>query len=157
MLRPRDAINFVNLCLAECNGEIELNEDIVLEAEEKFYSVRKTALAKEWGSIFFHIDEYLDSLEFLTTINFKIKELTVQEKDSVLNYLMDRPNIQPDNEEHNNRMLNFDELVKVWFTVGVIGIQKSETLVIYSSFEKPELDITDLTKKFVIHPLFFRH
>lgn len=157
MLRPRDAINFVNLCLAECNGEIELNEDIVLEAEEKFYSVRKTALAKEWGSIYTHIEEYLDSLAFLNTVSFKLNELTIIEKDTVLNYLMNRPNIQPDNEEHNNRMLNFDELVKVWFTVGVIGIKKSKTLTIYSSFEKPELDITDLTKEFVIHPLFFRH
>jgi len=157
MLRPRDAINFVNLCLAECNGEIELNEDIVLEAEEKFYSVRKTALAKEWGSIYLHIKDYLDSLAFLYVRNFKIGELPIHMKDKVLSYLLERPNLQPDNEEHNNRMLNFDELVKVWFTVGVIGIKKSKTLTINSSFEKPELDITDLTKEFVIHPLFFRH
>ncbi|MFT5852617.1 MAG: hypothetical protein ACI87J_002595 [Colwellia sp.] len=157
MLRPRDAINFVNLCLAECNGEIQLNEDIILEAEEKFYSVRKTALVKEWGSIYSHIKEYLDSLSFLDVTKFKIAGLSTKTKETVLNYLMERPNLLPDNEEHNNRMLNFDELVKVWFTVGVIGIKKSKTLIIYSSFEKPELDITDLSKEFVIHPLFFRH
>jgi hypothetical protein len=157
MLRPRDAINFVNLCLAECNGNIELSEDIVLEAEEKFYSVRKTALCKEWGSIYLHIKDYLDSLSFLTFVNFKTLELTDSLKDKVLNYLMERPNNLPDNEDHNNRMLNFEELVKVWFTVGVIGIKKSKTLTIYSSFEKPVLDITDLNKQFEIHPLFFRH
>ncbi len=62
MLRPRDAIDFVNSCLAECNGKITLSEDIVLEAEEKYYSKRKRALEKEWISIFPHIKDYLECL-----------------------------------------------------------------------------------------------
>lgn len=157
MLRPRDAINFVNLCLSECNGGIELDEDIVLEAEEKFYSVRKTALVKEWGSIYPHTRDYLDSISFLASVNFRVSELDTLIKERVLNYLIDRPNHLPENEEHNNRMLNFEELVKFWFVVGAIGIKKSKTLVVYSSFEKPELDIADLNKEFEIHPLFFRH
>ncbi|MBL4765144.1 MAG: hypothetical protein JKX67_07685 [Colwellia sp.] len=156
MLRPRDAINFVNLCLSECNGKVKLTEDIVLVAEEKFYAVRKTALGKEWGSIYPHIMEYLDSLSFIDLNNFKISGLTELIKNKVLSYLMDRPNNQPNDEEHNSRLLDFEELIKVWFAVGVIGIKKSETLIIYSSFEKPELDITDLNKEFEIHPLFFR-
>ncbi|ELR66037.1 hypothetical protein C942_00479 [Photobacterium marinum] len=156
MLRPRDAINFVNLCLSECDGRVELNEDIVLEAEEKFYSVRKKALVKEWKSIYSHIEDYLDSLSFIKYKSFKISELTESDKNRVLNYLINRPNTNPDDEEHNNRLLDFEELVKVWFVVGIIGIKKSNTLLIFSSFEKPELDITDLNKKFEIHPLFFR-
>ncbi|SEH85769.1 hypothetical protein SAMN05660691_01836 [Rheinheimera pacifica] len=157
MLRPRDAINFVNLCLAECDGKVDLNEDIVLEAEEKFYSVRKVALVKEWKSIYSHIADYLDALSFLKEKFFKISDVPEQIKDRALNYLINRPNDQPNDEEHNNRILDFDQLMKVWFTVGVIGIKKSSTLTIYSSFEKPELDITDLTKSFEVHPLFFRH
>ena len=157
MLRPRDAINFVNLCLSECNGKVQLTEDIVLEAEEKFYSVRKTALTKEWGSLYFHIKDYLDSLSFLNKNNFKISSLEESTKDNVLNYLLNRPNLRPNDEEHNNRLVDFEELIKVWFSVGVIGIKKSQKLIIYSSFEKPELDITDLNKEFEIHPLFFRN
>ncbi len=157
MLRPRDAINFVNLCLAECDGDIELNEDIILEAEEKFYAVRKKALTKEWGSIYSYIDDYLDSISILTDKSFCIPEINSKVKDAILNYLLNRPANRNDDEGHNARMLEFDELVKVWFTVGVIGIKKSKTLTIYSSFEKPELDITDLNKTFEIHPLFFRH
>ena len=157
MLRPRDAIDFINLCLSECDGDVELNEDIVLEAEEKFYSKRKKALIKEWRSIFPYIEDYLDSLSFLKEKEFKIENLEDNEKESVLNYLLDRPNEDSTDDIHNNRMLNFDELVKVWFTVGVIGIKKSETLIIYSSFEKQNLDITDLNRDFTIHPLFYRN
>ena len=154
MLRPRDAINFVNLCLAECDGSVVLNEDIVLEAEEKFYSVRKKALITEWKSIFPHIDDYLDSLSFIKDKLFCVHSL--DNKEQVLNYLLSRPNDKPDDDEHNGRLLDFEKLIKVWFVVGIIGIKKSENITIYSSFEKPELDITDLNKQFDIHPLFFR-
>ncbi|SGZ20498.1 P-loop ATPase, Sll1717 family [Moritella viscosa] len=157
MLRPKDAINFVNLCLSECDGQVELNEDIVLTAEEKFYSVRKQALIKEWLSIFIHIKDYLDSLSFISDKSFKIAELAENDKNNVLEYLLSRPHSKDNDEEHNNRLLEFEELVKVWFIVGIIGIKKSDTLIIYSSFEKPELDITDLKRQFEIHPLFFRH
>lgn len=156
MLRPRDAIDFVNSCLKECDGEVELNEDIVLEAEEKYYSKRKNALVKEWQSIFPCIKDYLDSLSRIATNEFNLDGLSQTCKDGVLNFLLNRPNEYPDDEVHTNRLMNFEELLKVWFTVGVIGIKKSKTLIIYSSFEKQELDITDLNKTFYIQPLFYR-
>lgn len=156
MLRPRDAISFVNLCLGACDGKVELNEDIILEAEEKFYSGRKKALVKEWASIYHHIESYLDSLSFIPTNEFNVLDMSQAVIDQVLNYLLDIPVVKHD-EEHDRRAMDVNELIKVWFAVGVIGIKKSSTLFIYSSFEKPELDITDLNKKFVIHPLFFRN
>ncbi|WP_061013329.1 P-loop ATPase, Sll1717 family [Photobacterium leiognathi] len=156
MLRPRDAIDFVNLCLAECDGNVELNEEIVLEAEEKYFATRKNALVKEWKSIFPHIKDYLDALSFVNVNEFTVKELDEDIKDTTLNYLLDRPAYSIDDDLHNNRMTNFEELIKVWFTVGVIGFKKSPKVTIYSSFEKHELDITDFNKTFRIHPLFFR-
>lgn len=156
MLRPRDAIDFVNLCLAECDGNVELNEEIVLEAEEKYFATRKNALVKEWKSIFPHIKDYLDALSFVNVDEFKVAELDEKIKDRALNYLLERPTQSVDDELHNNRITNFDELIKVWFTVGVVGFRKSAKITIYSSFEKHELDITDFNKTFRIHPLFFR-
>lgn len=157
MLRPRDAINFVNLCLSECDGQIELNEDIVLEAEEKFYSVRKKALIKEWKSIFPYIDDYLDSISLLSNNTFTIQKMSKSQIDKVLNYLLSRPSSESTDEQHTNRLVEFESLIKVWFTVGIIGIKKSDSIIIYSSFEKPDLDITDLNRVFEIHPLFYRH
>lgn len=156
MLRPRDAIDFVNSCLAVCNGEIELNEDIVFEAEEKYYAKRKSALVKEWKSIYPYIKDYLDVLSLINTDEFRCAELSQETKDSVSNYLLERPNLDLEDEKHNNRIVSMEELLKVWFTVGVVGLKKSKNLIIYSSFEKQDLDITDLNKTFKIHPLFYR-
>ncbi|HDY9015162.1 TPA: DNA repair protein [Citrobacter koseri] len=154
MLRPRDAINFVNLCLAECHGVVELNEDIVLMAEEKFYSSRKRALVTEWKSIFPYINQYLDSLALIHTPDFAIDQLS--NKDDILNYLLDKASSDGENPEHDKLLFDFNELVKVWFIVGVIGIKRTKNIIIYSSFEKPTLDITDLKRNFVIHPLFVK-
>ncbi len=157
MLRPRDAIDFINSCLSECNGKIALSEDIVLEAEEKYYSKRKRALEKEWVSIFPHIKDYLDALSYVSVPEFTISGLDQDIRDATLNYLLGKAHESLDDEQHNNRLTNFDELVKVWFTIGVVGFKKSDSLTIYTSFDKQELDITDLRKTFKIHPLFYRY
>lgn len=153
MLRPRDAIDFINLCLSEANGETSLSEDLVLAAEEKFYHSRKQAMIKEWVSFYSHIKDYLDCISFIRTPCFKIKDVSA--KDKIQEYLINRSVID-DSEKHNDIALEFEKLMNVWFCIGVIGIKKSATLTIYSSFEKPFLDITDLNKEFSIHPLFFR-
>ncbi|WP_407829426.1 P-loop ATPase, Sll1717 family [Shewanella algae] len=93
MLRPRDAIDLVNLCLAECDGGVELNEDIVLEAEEKYYSKRKNALIKEWKSIFDYIKDYLDALSFIPDSEFQTSTLSQIIKDEILNYLLNQGGI----------------------------------------------------------------
>jgi hypothetical protein len=155
MLRPRDAISFVNQCLSQCDGDVFIDENIVLTAEEKFYALRKKALAKEWLSIYPHVQDYLDALSFLKHDRFSLESLCDSEKDGCLNYLLSK-SYNYNDPVHNNRILEFNELMKVWFTIGVIGISKTEDIQIYSSFEKPTLDITDLNRKFLIHPLFYR-
>lgn len=153
MLRPRDAIDFINLCLAEANGDTYLSEDLVLTAEEKFYHSRKQAMIKEWVSFYSHIKDYLDCISFIRTPSFKAEDISV--KDKIQEYLINRSVID-DNEKHTDIALEFENLMNVWFCIGVIGIKKTATLTIYSSFDKPFLDITDLNKEFSIHPLFFR-
>lgn len=156
MLRPRDAISFVNYCLKECDGTVSINKNIVLMAEEKFFSSRKRALVSEWASIYKNISHYVDSLSFLKNSEFTISEMQDTEKNEILTYILDRAPSESEDEVHSKIILNFDELMKVWFIVGVIGIKRADTLVVYSSYDKPDLDITDMNRKFVIHPLFNR-
>lgn len=154
MLRPRDAIDFVNLCLSEADGSTEMNESMLLLAEEKYYVSRKQALIKEWISIYSHVEDYLDSLVYMTRSSFRVSEISA-ENESVMSYLVERTNGQ-DDQFHSDICLNFESLLRVWFVFGVLGVKKSENLIVYSSFDKPSLDISDLNKEFVIHPLFFR-
>ena len=156
MLRPRDAISFINYCLKECDGNVSMDKDIVLMAEEKFFSSRKRALVSEWVSIYKNISEYVDSLSILKHSNFSLDSISEDNKNEVLTYILDRAPSENESELHTKIIMNFDELMKVWFIVGVIGIKKTDTLIIYSSYDKPDLDITDMKRTFVIHPLFDR-
>lgn len=154
MLRPRDAIDFVNLCLSLCDGETLLNESIVIEAEEKFYSSRKRALCDEWISLYSDIEVYIDSLHLLGSDRLTLSNLNDDKKNNLLGYIID--NSQGKTDHHNELATNIEKLLKLWFEIGIIGIEKSNTLIIYSSFDKPNIDITDLRKNFRVHPLFFR-
>lgn len=154
MLRPRDAINFVNYCLSECDGKVNINEDIVISAEEKYYFSRKSALVTEWISIYKYIEFYLDAASFLDGFKFNRSGISQGTKDKISNYLLET--VDKEDELHAKVVESFDEIMKIWFVVGVIGIQKTESLIIYSSFDKPSLDITDMDRNFYVHPLFQR-
>lgn len=156
MLRPRDAISFVNYCLKECDGEVSIDKDIVLMAEEKFFSSRKRALVSEWVSIYKNMSDYVDALALLKASEFTSSSIDDANKNEILTYILDRISLENANELHSKIIMNFDELMKVWFIVGIIGIKRTETLIIYSSYDKPDLDITDMNRTFVIHPLFNR-
>lgn len=156
MLRPRDAISFVNYCLKECDGNVSIDQNIVLIAEEKYFSSRKRALVSEWVSIYKYISDYVDSLSLLQCSEFSTTSLEDSKKNEILTYILDRVSSGNEDKLHSKIVMNFDELVKVWFIVGIIGIKRTESLVIYSSYDKPDLDITDMKRTFYIHPLFNR-
>lgn len=154
MLRPRDAIDFVNFCLSQGDGVSSLNEDHVFEAEEKYYNSRKNAINKEWLSRYKHISDYTDSIALIHKREFTKEEIE-SDITAVMDFLMSKSTAEDDSNDENIAT-NFNALLDVWFTIGLIGIKKSETLIVFSSFDKPSLDISDYNKTFLIHPLFYR-
>ena len=156
MMRPRDAIEFVNICLRNVSGEsANLNEDIVLEAEESFYAERKVALCSEWYSLYPNLRQFLDALSVFLDSDINLQNL-IEKKDVICEILLQADDLE---DEIIKKCVNGDlsDLLNVWFICGVIGRKKSETLIIYSNHKKPDLDITDYNKEFKIHPLFFRN
>ena len=155
MLRPRDAIDFVNQCLSEGDGYTELNQEMVLKAEENYFSSRKKALVKEWVSLYPHIKEYIDCISFIENIEFTHGDDNQAVLNNIVDYLT-QFNSRVDDERHTEIVCEFSELIRVWFVIGILGIKKHENLIIYANFDKPELDITDMGNAFIIHPLFYR-
>lgn len=164
MLRPRDAIDFVNICFKKAQGSSVITVDHILEAEESFYESRKGAIIKEYGGLYTDISHYLDAIFFI-----KERIFTFQNVKLVINSISDLF-IDNDNDNDNNitpikKLFLADTtnekcvrlLLDVWFKVGIIGIKKSDTIIIYSTFSKRKLDISDYDKSFIIHPLFWRH
>lgn len=109
------------------------------------------ALNKEWMSQYPNVLKYIDAISLINIKKFKIEELN---KDEILIYVMENSSIN--NSIDEKIATDIKLLVNVWFTIGIIGIEKTKTLTVYSSFDKPILDITDYNKTFVIHPLFYR-
>lgn len=109
------------------------------------------ALNKEWMSQYPNVLKYIDAISLINIKKFKIEELN---KDEILIYVMENSSIN--NSVDEKIATDIKLLVNVWFTIGIIGIEKTKTLMVYSSFDKPILDITDYNKTFVIHPLFYR-
>ena len=154
MLRPRDAIDFVNICFKEADGSPVLEEDHVLTAEEKFYKSRKDALIKEWVSIYPNIEIYIDIL-----LNILEKKFCLSDLNIYTNEILEIGSKSSESDSIVDSCISddFRAIVDVWFTVGLVGIFKKESLIIYSSFEMQNLDLTDYKKTFSIHPLFYRY
>jgi len=165
MLRPRDAIDFVNICFNKAQGNTVISEDNIIEAEESYYVSRKQALAKEWGGLYPEIANYLDALSFVKKRTFDFKALKKQ-KSLIEEHLINNSKFDEQSEIIQNFLKDKTEkssdqalskLLELWFRVGVIGIHKSPKIIIYSNFQKRKLDITDFNKTFIIHPLFWRN
>ena len=156
MLRPRDAIEYVNLCLSKVSGNVgKLNHSVVLEAEEDFYSSRKSALCSEWYSLYPNLRIYLDALSVFETNTINKNVLSTM-KDEFCEILLKSENLD-DDVISKCIASDFTDILNIWFICGVIGRNKTEDIVIYSNHLKMELDITDFNKNFRIHPLFFRN
>lgn len=160
MLRPRDAIQFVNCCFQAADGETELREEHVLTAEETYFTSRKKALIKEWQSIYPAIQTYVDLIQLFDIREFKKGAFKTRIK-LIRQALLDTCNEQDPlvcrlfEDKCSDESL-IDGILDIWFTIGIIGIVKAENVVIYSKYEKEHLDISDYDKKFRIHDLYWR-
>lgn len=160
MLRPRDAIEFVNCCFQAADGETELREEHVLAAEETYFTSRKKALIKEWQSIYPAIQTYVDLIQLFDIREFKVGAFKTRIK-SIRQTLIETCNEQDtlvckifENNCSDESLI--EGILDIWFTIGIIGIVKAENVVIYSKYEKEHLDISDYDKKFRIHDLYWR-
>lgn len=160
MLRPRDAIDFVNCCFHAADGKTDIEEAHVLEAEEFYFTSRKKALIKEWQSIYPEMQTFIDLIQILPNKTFDKKSLqkhilSIKEKLINTNNMDDKLVMKALDDNALDDLI-IEELMDIWFVSGLIGIKKSENLIIYSKYEKEHLDISDYDKMFSIHPLYWR-
>lgn len=160
MLRPRDAIDFVNCCFHAAEGKTDIEEPHVLEAEELYFTSRKKALVKEWQSIYPEMQTFIDLIQLLTDKTFGrncLKKQISSIKEKLINSNnLDDNLVQKVIDDNTSDEIIINELMDIWFVSGLVGIKKSEDLVIYSKYEKEHLDVSDYDKLFSIHPLYWR-
>ena len=61
--RPRDVINFINICLSKTNGESKISRAIFVKAEREYSETRYRALIQEWNGTIKDIENFLEILK----------------------------------------------------------------------------------------------
>lgn len=162
MMRPRDAISFVNICICEADSESSISKENVLSGEEIFKRERYTALNHEWGDVYGNIETYFKIIQMLGN-KFKYKDLLNQECFSQIEILAYENNTLAEKfmvrktDDSTVKESIIKELINILFTIGIIGIKDNKTNRInYSTPARPALTVLDFTDtmSFEVHPLF---
>jgi hypothetical protein len=128
LYRPRDAIAFVNECLARSEGKQVISAATVNQAEVEYSSKRVKALSFEWVSHYPRLVDYFSLIERMPS-TFKISAIT---KERVEKYAIDHMDDQsPDPlDQASAAFLNGGSvhaflivLVKALYHIGIIGVK----------------------------------
>lgn len=165
MMRPRDIITFVNLCIEESDNKTSVSEDAVLRAEKSFQHDRLNALYSEWQENIPAIRVYVSTL-FVLPVSFTLSEIVENFYDKIESSILAEETYEEDSlvrafletspTDLVKRRRNIQRLIEVGFLIGAVG-KKDGNILVYSTPSIPELmpkdyNISDI--EFILHPLF---
>lgn len=130
LLRPRDAIMFVNQVLDEAVGRNQLTAEVIKIAERKYSQGRLRSLCDEWLVEYPNLDSYL-SILYRKSSSFKVKEMSDTEIDNVIFALLEKGGAEETLVSLAERCLNGkiskvqfrDEFLFILHKIGVVGIK----------------------------------
>ncbi|MBQ8847746.1 MAG: hypothetical protein IJ003_02240 [Candidatus Gastranaerophilales bacterium] len=166
MMRPRDLISFVNLCLIEADGKTTITEENILSAELNYKKERLQALDHEWSNIYGNIEGYINILyhlgnkfKYMDLINNKYNEISEMIFEYFKDCDMQLKNDFKYSESQTSyaREQNIRKLLNVMYTIGLIGIKtKNSDIVKYATPFAASLTALDYNEniEFCIYPLF---
>ena len=137
LLRPRDAIMFVNTCLIESQGKAEITSATIKLAEKAYSYDRVEALKYEWLVEHPLIKNYIEILHGKTS-SFKVSSIPSDELDALILELAQHSLINSDAVVHSahdymsgsspSSLMHFQQnLLFTLYSIGVIGIKVDGT------------------------------
>ncbi|WDE04101.1 DNA repair ATPase [Thalassomonas viridans] len=154
LLRPRDAVMFINECLSEAQNKTEITSSIIKSAEKSYSLERKESLEYEWFVEHKHLKVYIDILHDRKK-NFKVSEIKKEELEQIILQISEDKSAYADdvittsqlylNSEYPQndtylRMLK-QKLLFTLYKVGIIGIKTTGTSSVKWIHDKTQ-DIT---------------
>jgi len=139
MMRPRDVIDFVNLCISEANDQNQITARSISEAEKRYSDERFKAICDEWANVY-NIISYTapffdkDTKDKLGT-HFILKNITIDVIEK-FSYKLIGESADSNSEIVNNiyetKSVPTPDLISIWietlYKVGIIGIKNSPTI-----------------------------
>ncbi|WP_163391837.1 P-loop ATPase, Sll1717 family [Enterovibrio norvegicus] len=136
LLRPRDAIVFVNSCFSESQGKTEITNSIIQLAEKNYSAGRKESLEYEWFVEHPFLGKYIDILSHKSS-RFKFSELSKEELEPLILDLVEVPSENedivvksaneyykseyPDSKAHLSKFTQ--NLIYTLYKIGVVGVK----------------------------------
>jgi len=167
MLRPREIIQFINLCIKRAKGNPNITEEMIVDAEGEYSRLRLRSIADEWNA------DYPNLILAATILKNRKKEISISDFERIEceEFCLD---VTADGFEKedilSNSIRNVAEgiigynnfirtSVEVFFRVGVIGVKLNNyDNYLWSTTGRKIVsgaEFSDVTNIF-IHPQFWR-
>lgn len=163
MLVPRDMIMFFNECIRSAEGQATIGKAALSQAETIYSENRLRALADEWSADYPNLIELILFMKGFPE-HFRMEDVRDKIENCMLNFLIsnkrqdyihDLVEEKFDNDDIDSFM---QEMFKILFQVGAIGIKQEHFTSIYWSFKAQKLITSEINETALvhIHPAFWR-
>ncbi len=155
LLRPRDAIMFVNACLNESQGKSEITASTIKLAEKTYSADRIESLKYEWFVEHPSLDKYIHLLHHRNS-NFKVSAITDEQLELLILELVELQELNADiaikaayaymkNKYPSQTYLSQfrQNVLYILYKIGVIGIKVDGVSIVKWSHDRSQ----DLTAK----------
>lgn len=165
-LRPRDAILFVNDCIARSEEVGKVKVQAIFEAEREYSQLRRTSLAYEWQRIYPSLGRCFSILE-KQPAEFKLSTVDSLVLDNLISEVVDEIS-EPDlivsaaknylNSATASKHALIAEIFRMFFDVGAIGLRlEGGSGPIWSSDGNiPTAGQIKPNSKALVHPMFYQ-
>lgn len=172
LLRPRDAIMFVNFCLKESQGKSQITSSIIKVAEKSYSADRIESLKYEWFVEHPLLGKYIEILHHKST-NFKVSSITDEQLELIILELAESPELNLDavvKSAHSYMKSKYpasqgymsqvrQNILFVLYKVGVVGIKVDGASTVKWSHDRSQ-DLTarkiENTSIVYIHKMLWR-
>lgn len=162
LLRPRDAISFLNECIHEGEGKAKLNQTMIYQAEEHYSANRLRALADEWGSDYPNLGKLCMVFKKFPT-KFKRDDIILDFEQRIIDVVEaqgqeDAISSLVQEKWGNDNFGLLEECLKILFRTGVIGVKSESYSSVFWSYKGERLIGSEInsTATIHIHPAFYR-
>jgi hypothetical protein len=130
-LRPREAIIYLNECIARSEGASRIAAKVIQQAELNYSQQRLTSIADEWRREYPFVTDYCNILERRST-PFKMEDISIEECEKfAYDMIMERPTdaISPICEEFytgtdpGSRYPMLEMVMQALYHVGIISVK----------------------------------
>lgn len=165
LMRPRDAISFVNLCIDEAYGKDEINTESIKNSEKIYSKKRLGALCHEWFSNYPHLDMYVDLIKNKNN-GFTHSAINKTDIEELALSLSTSDDLGHDPikvlaekmfEKNGSTKAQFkNSILQILYSIGIIGVKRaSYSAVSWSQIDDPKISSKEILNAthFEIHPM----